>query len=422
MNIFEKILARASGRSEVSPGEIVEARIDLAMIHDLTAPLTIKAFHEIDVEEVWDPDKVVVIFDHLVPANTIKTAELHKEIRNFVRRYNIRRFYDVGRGGVCHQVMLESGLLKPGQLVVGADSHTCTYGALGVFGTGIGSTEMAAVFATGELWFKVPEALKVELTGDLNEKEYVTSKDLILHLIGEIGVNGANYKGVEFTGPGLSSLTIGDRATICNMTIEAGAKTGIASPDHRVKRYLESKGVASIDLIRSDDDSSYHDEVQIELGELEPVVACPSSVDNVKPVSEVEGTEIDQVFIGSCTNGRMEDLRLAARLLKGRRVHPAVRLIVIPASRSIYLQALREGLIDVFIESGGLVGNPNCGPCLGGHMGLLAEGERCLSTSNRNFIGRMGSPKAEIYLGSPATAAASALKGVIADPRRVEEA
>lgn len=419
MNIFEKILARASGRSEVSPGEIVEAKIDLAMVHDLTAPLTIKAFQEIGVGEVWDPDKIVVIFDHLVPANTVKTAELHKEIRDFVERYGIKRFYDVGRGGVCHQIMLESGLLKPGQLVVGADSHTCTYGALAVLGTGIGSTEMAAVFATGELWFKVPEVLKVELTGDL--KEYVTSKDLILHLIGKIGVNGANYKGIEFSGPGLSNLTISDRATMCNMTIEAGAKAGIASPDHRVEEYLEGKGVSPINLVRSDEDSSYYDEIHMELGELEPVVAYPSSVGNVKPVSEVEGTAIDQVFIGSCTNGRIEDLRLAARLLEGRRVHPNVRLIVIPASRSIYLQALREGLITIFVESGGLVGNPNCGPCLGGHMGLLAESETCLSTSNRNFIGRMGSPKAEIYLGSPATAAASALKGVITDPRRIDE-
>ncbi|MGC8850390.1 MAG: 3-isopropylmalate dehydratase large subunit [Candidatus Bathyarchaeia archaeon] len=418
MNIFEKILARASGLREVAAGDIVEAKIDLAMVHDLTAPLTIKAFQEIGLGEVWNPDKIIVVFDHLVPANTVKTAELHKEIRAFVKKHGIKNFYDVGRGGVCHQVMLESGLVKPGGLIVGADSHTCTYGALGAFGTGIGSTEMAAVLATGRLWFKVPEALKVELTGHL--KKYVTSKDVILHLIGEIGVNGANYMGVEFTGPGLSSLSISDRATMCNMAIEAGAKTGIASPDKLVKEYLEDAGSSSINLVRSDDDSSYRSEISIELGEIEPVVACPSSVDNVKPVAEVEGLEIDQVFIGSCTNGRIEDLRLAAQLMKGRRIDPRVRLIVIPASTSTYLQALREGILDVFVEAGGLVGNPNCGPCLGGHMGLLADGETCLSTSNRNFIGRMGSPKAAIYLASPATAAASALRGVITDPRRIE--
>jgi 3-isopropylmalate/(R)-2-methylmalate dehydratase large subunit len=419
LNIFEKILARASGLKEVAPGEIVEADIDLAMIHDLTAPLTIKALQEIGVEEVWDPNKIIVVFDHLVPANTVKTAELHKEIRAFVKQHGIKNFYDVGRGGVCHQVMLESGLVKPGQLIVGADSHTCTYGALGAFATGIGSTDMAAVLATGKLWFKVPEALKIELTGHLGE--YVTSKDLILYLIGKIGMNGANYMGVEFTGPALSNLSIADRATICNMVIEAGAKTGIASPDLLVDEYLRGLGGGPVSLLRSDEGSLYRDEIPLDLDGIEPVVACPSSVDNVKPVVEVEGREIDQVFIGSCTNGRIEDLRLAARILEGRRIDRDVRLIVIPASTRTYLQALREGLLDVFIESGGLIGNPNCGPCLGGHMGLLAEGETCISTSNRNFIGRMGSPKADIYLASPATAAASALKGVITDPRRIDQ-
>ncbi|MBS7644783.1 MAG: 3-isopropylmalate dehydratase large subunit [Candidatus Bathyarchaeia archaeon] len=419
MNVFEKILARASGLREVAPGEIVEAEIDLAMVHDLTAPLTIKAFQEIGLSKVWDPDRIIVIFDHLVPANTVKTAELHREIRAFVAKHGIKNFYDVGRGGICHQVMLENGLVKPGQLVVGADSHTCTYGALGAFSTGIGSTEMAAVFATGKLWFKVPEALKVELTGRL--RKYVTSKDVILYLIGKIGVNGANYMGVEFTGPGLRGLSISDRATMCNMVIEAGAKAGIASPDKLVKEYLEFIGGGPIDLIGSDDDSLYRSEIAIELSEMEPVVACPSSVDNVKPVAEVEGVEIDQVFIGSCTNGRIEDLRLAAQLLRGRRIDPRVRLIVIPASTRTYLQALREGLLNIFVEAGGLVGNPNCGPCLGGHMGLMADGETCLSTSNRNFIGRMGSPKADIYLASPATAAVSALRGVITDPRGIDQ-
>lgn len=417
MNIFEKILARAAGLSEVSAGDLVDAQIDLAMVHDLTAPLTIKMFHEIGAQQLWNPNKVIVIFDHLIPANTIRTAELHKMIRHFVKKYRITHFYDIGRGGVCHQVMIESGFIQPGQLIVGADSHTCTYGALGAFSTGIGSTDMAAVFVTGELWFKVPEAIKIYLTEKLHQ--YVTAKDLILKVIGEIGSNGATYKGLEFSGPSLQDLTISERATICNMAVEAGAKTGIASPDRRVTDYLKKQGVKNIASIKSDDDAMYKKEISVDLSILEPMVAKPSSVDNVVPISDVVGTEVNQVFLGSCTNGRLEDLQLAAKILKGNKVYPTTRLIIIPASQQVYLQAVKSGLIDVLTEAGAVISNPNCGPCLGGHMGILADDEICLSTSNRNFIGRMGSPNASIYLASPATAAASAIHGRITDPREV---
>jgi 3-isopropylmalate/(R)-2-methylmalate dehydratase large subunit len=372
-------------------------------------------FHEIGAQQLWNPNKVIVIFDHLIPANTIRTAELHKMIRHFVKKYGIKHFYDIGRGGVCHQVMIESGFIQPGQLIVGADSHTCTYGALGAFSTGIGSTDMAAVFVTGELWFKVPEALKIYLTEKLHR--YVTAKDLILKVIGDIGSDGATYKGLEFSGPSLLGLTISDRATICNMAVEAGAKTGIASPDHRVNDYLKKQGVKNIASIKSDDDAIYEKEISVDLSTLEPMIAKPSSVDNVVPISDVVGTEVNQVFLGSCTNGRLEDLQLAAKILKGKKVSSKTRLIIIPASQQVYLQAVKIGLIDVFTQAGAIISNPNCGPCLGGHMGILADDEICLSTSNRNFIGRMGSPNALIYLASPATAAASAIQGRITDPR-----
>ncbi len=419
MNIFEKILAQAAGLRKVSVGDIVEAKIDLAMVNDITAPLTIKALEKVGVDRLWDSNKVVVIIDHLVPANTVMTAELHMLIRDFVERYGVKSFYDIGRGGVCHQVMLESGLVKPGQLIVGADSHTCTYGALGAFASGIGSTEMASVFATGELWFKVPEAIKISLDGRL--QKYVTSKDIILDVIGDIGSDGATYKGIEFTGPSLKDLTISDRATLCNMTVEAGAKTGIASPDDRVIEYLRSLGIPPPSLVVSDEGASYGEEIKKDLSALEPMVSRPSSVDDVVPVSEVAGTKIDQIFLGSCTNGRLEDLRQAADILKGKKVHPGTRMIVLPASHYVQLQALKEGLIDIFVMSEAEVGNPNCGPCPGSHMGILAEGEVCLSTTNRNFIGRMGSNKSFVYLASPSTAAASAIHGVITDPREVEE-
>ena len=414
MNLAEKILARASGREEVKPGEIVQARVDVAMANEITGPLAIKAFKEIGVSKVWDRERIVLIQDHQVPADTVKSAELHRIMRRFAEEQSIRFFYDVGLGGVCHQVMVEEGHALPGDLIVGADSHTCTYGALGAFATGIGSTEMAAVFATGEIWLRVPSTIKVNFEGSF--REYVTAKDLILYVIGLIGASGATYKAVEFTGSTTSRLSIGERMTLCNMTVEMGAKTGLINPDGKTLRYVEKLAKRPFKPLRSDPDADYEKTLEIDVNRLEPMIACPHAVDNVKPVRSVEDVKIDQAFIGSCTNGRIEDLRAAARILRGKRISKGVRMIVTPASRRVYLQALREGLIEIFIEAGALVTNPTCGACFGGHMGLLAPGEVCVSSSNRNFIGRMGSPEAEVYLASPVTVAASALAGRIVDP------
>jgi len=416
MTISEKILARASGKERVEPGEYVNAKIDLAMFHDLTGPLTLKVLEEVGFDKPWDPEKIVVVFDHQVPAESVKTAELHKILRSYVKKAGIRKFYDVGRGGIAHQVLVEDGLAQPGMLIVGADSHTCTYGAVGAFATGIGSTEMAAAMLTGELWFKVPETISFKVIGHLGRGVY--AKDVILHIIGEIGVDGALYKAAEFTGPVVERMDIGERMVLTNMAVEMGAKTGIVNPDDKTISYVTQRASLRYSPVRSDPDAQYYSIVEVDASALEPQVACPHSVDNVKPVSEVEGVPIDQVFIGSCTNGRLEDLEVAAKILSGRKVHSNTRLIVIPASQKVYLEALRRGIVETIVKAGGVVANPNCGPCLGGHMGLLADGEKALSTSNRNFVGRMGSPKAEIYLASPATAAATAIEGCIADPRK----
>ena len=416
MTISEKILARASGKERVEPGEYVNAKIDLAMFHDLTGPLTLKVLEEVGFDKPWDPEKIVVVFDHQVPAESVKTAELHKMLRSYVKKAGIRKFYDVGRGGIAHQVLVEDGLAQPGMLIVGADSHTCTYGAVGAFATGIGSTEMAAAMLTGELWFKVPETINFKVVGHLGRGVY--AKDVILHIIGEIGVDGALYKAAEFTGPVVERMDIGERMVLTNMAVEMGAKTGIVNPDDKTISYVTQRASLRYSPVRSDPDAQYYSIVEVDASALEPQVACPHSVDNVKPVSEVEGVPIDQVFIGSCTNGRLEDLEVAAKILSGRKVHSNTRLIVIPASQKVYLEALRRGIVETIVKAGGVVANPNCGPCLGGHMGLLADGEKALSTSNRNFVGRMGSPKAEIYLASPATAAATAIEGCIADPRK----
>jgi 3-isopropylmalate/(R)-2-methylmalate dehydratase large subunit len=417
MNIIEKILANASGKQEVSPGEIVEANIDVAMTHDLTGPLAIKSFREIGTKKVWNNQKVVVILDHLVPASSIISANLHKIVRNFVEEQNIKNFYDVGRGGVCHQVMPEQGHVRPGEVIVGSDSHTCTYGAFGAFATGIGSTELAAVFATGKLWFRVPEVIKIDVTGKF--QKLVTAKDLTLNIVGKIGADGAIYKGLEFGGSTIRDMMVDGRMVLCNMTVEMGAKAGIIEPDQKTLNYVNARTDKLFKPVKSDPDATYEKVVDVDVSDLEPQIAVPHSVDNVKPVSEVEDTEVDQAFIGSCTNGRLEDLRSAAQILKGKKIVRSVRLVVIPASQEIYLNALNEGLIKTFMESGATIGNPNCGPCLGGHMGILAEGEACISTSNRNFIGRMGSTKSFVYLASPATVAASALTGKITDPRKV---
>ncbi|NHV60796.1 MAG: 3-isopropylmalate dehydratase large subunit [Candidatus Verstraetearchaeota archaeon] len=411
MTIAEKILARASGKSKVEPGEYIIGKVDLAMVHDLTGPLTLNVLKEVGYERPWDPEKIVIILDHQVPANSTVTASLHKQLREYADEYGTK-FHDVGRQGVCHQILAES-YVKPGMLVVGADSHTCTLGALGAFATGIGSTEMASVFLTGELWFRVPETIRFELKGTL--KPGVSAKDIILYIIGKMGVDGALYCATEFTGEGVEGLSVDGRLTLCNMAIEMGGKTGIVNPDVKTLRFTNTEHIES-EVLRSDKDAEYHKTMEVALEDLVPQVALPHSVDNVKPVSEVEGVDADQVFIGSCTNGRLEDLEAAAKILKGRKVKAGTRLIVIPASPSIYMEAERRGYIRTFIEAGGVVCNPNCGPCLGGHMGILADGEVCVSTSNRNFVGRMGSPKSKVYLVSPETAAATAVEGKLTDP------
>ena len=420
MNITEKILAKASGKKTVHPGEIVDANVDMVMVHDLTGPLAVEAFKKIGVQKVWDNQKVVVILDHQVPAESVKAAELHKTMRQFAKDQKLR-IYDVGRGGICHQVMPEKGHVVPGTVIVGADSHTCTYGAFGAFATGIGSTEAAAVFATGKIWLKVPEAIKVNVTGQF--QKYVTPKDLILSIIGRMGVDGAIYKSAEFTGPTIKSMSMAGRMTLCNMAVEMGAKNGIIEPDETTRKFLEgrtSKALPNFESLKSDKDAVYERTVEFDVSSMEPQVACPSSVDNVKPVSEVGNVPIEQAFIGSCTNGRIEDLRLAAQVLKGKRVKDTVRTLVIPASQEVYRQALNEGLMEIFTDAGAMVCGSACGPCLGGHIGLLAAGEVCVSTSNRNFIGRMGSTQASVYLASPATVAASAVTGKITDPRKLE--
>jgi len=419
MNITEKILAKASGKQVVHPGEIVDANVDMIMVHDLTGPLAVEAFKKIGVQKVWDNRKAVVILDHQVPAESVKAAELHKTMRQFAKDQKLR-IYDIGRGGICHQVMPEKGHVVPGTVIVGADSHTCTYGAFGAFATGIGSTEAAAVFATGKIWLKVPEAIKVNVTGEF--QDFVTPKDLVLSIIGKMSVDGAIYKSAEFTGPTIKDMSIAGRMTICNMVVEMGAKNGIIEPDETTQKFLEGrvKKLPNFESLKSDKDAVYERTMEFDVSKMEPQVACPSSVDNVKPVSEVGNMQIEQAFIGSCTNGRIEDLRLAARVLKGKRVKDGVRALVIPASQEVYKQALNEGLLEIFTDAGAIVCGSACGPCLGGHIGLLAAGEACVSTSNRNFIGRMGSTLASVFLASPATVAASAITGKITDPRKLE--
>ncbi len=418
MNITEKILAKASGKKEVSPGEIVEAKVDVAMVNDLTGPLAVKAFQEIGAGKVWDSQRIVIILDHQVPAESVKSAELHEIMRNFAKEQRIENFYDVGKGGICHQVMPEKGYVRPGNLIVGADSHTCTHGAFGAFATGIGSTEMAAVFATGTLWFKVPPVIKIDVNGRF--QKFVAPKDLILNIIGQMKADGAIYKGVEFTGSTVRSMSVDGRMTLCNMTVEMGAKNGIIEPDETTLNYVKDRVNQPFKPVKNDSDAAYERVLDLDITDLEPQVSCSPSVDNVKPISKAGDVEIDQAFLGACTNGRLEDLRLAAGLLKGKKIKRQVRMLVIPASQEVYSQALREGLIETFVEAGAYVCSSTCGPCFGGHIGLLAPGEVCVSSSNRNFIGRMGSQKAHVYLASPATVAASALTGKITDPRSLE--
>jgi len=413
MNITEKILARAASQKEVQPGEIIEAQVDLAMSHDGTSPPTIKTFRQM-AQRVWDPDRIVIVYDHNVPANNAGSAEFQRITREFAREQGIKNIYTHGEG-ICHQILPEKGYIKPGTVVVGADSHTCTYGAFGTFATGMGATDMAAVFANGKTWFMVPSAYKIIVNGMLSA--YVTAKDVILYIIGEIGSDGATYKALEFGGDTIDFMDVSGRMTIANMVIECGAKNGIMEPNRATLDYLKKRGVAGFDVIKSDTDSHYEREYHFQVHDLEPQIACPHNVDNVRPVSKVSGTHIDQAVIGSCTNGRLEDLHIAADVLKNKTVHPDVRLIVVPASRQIYLDAMEEGIIKTFLNAGALVCNPGCGPCLGAHMGVLTEGEVCVATTNRNFVGRMGDPNSEIYLANPAVVACSAIYGEIRDPR-----
>ncbi len=417
--ISEKILARASGLEEAEAGEIVKARVDVALIPDLTAILSFKAMRETGIDKVWDPERVFLFLDHVAPASSIRAAAIHKEVRRIAQEQGIRNLYDVD-AGVCHQVLAEEGHVRPGMVVVGADSHTCTHGALGAFATGLGSTDIGVVLATGKTWLRVPETIRINVEGDF--PSMVTPKDLILKIIGELGVEGASYKAVEYSGGTIRRLGVSGRMTICNMTVEMGGKTGIVEPDAETAKYLNERELETLGWIKSDPDAEYERIYSFEVDELEPQVSCPDEVDNVKPIGEVEGTPIDQVFIGSCTNGRIEDLEAAASILRGRRVKRGVRLIVVPASREVYRKALRAGILEALAEAGALICNPSCGPCFGGHIGILADGEVGLATSNRNFKGRQGSPEARVYLASPYVAAASALKGAITDPREVQEA
>ena len=416
MTIAEKILARASGRKSVSPGEIVEAKIDVAMIHDLTGPLVIHIFREIGAAKVWNPNKIVMVFDHQVPANSIDAAQNHMVLRKFASEQKIQNFYDLFEG-ICHQVVPEKGFALPGSLIVGADSHTTTYGALGCVSTGVGATDMAAVFATGKLWFRVPESIKIVLEKKLPRR--VMAKDVILKIIGDLGAEGANYCSAEFTGQGIRNITMDGRMTMCNMGVEMGTKNAIVPPDEVTKKYLTGRAKQRYSAVYSDSDAQYIETYTYDLSELEPQVACPHRVDNVKPVAEVGKIEINQAFLGSCTNARMEDLEAAAAILRGKKVSRRVRLIVSPASRDIYQKALDGGLIKIFVEAGALVEAPCCAACMGAHVGILGPGEVCISSSNRNFRGRQGSPESKVYLASPATVAASAIKGVITDSRDV---
>ena len=417
MTMTQKILAKHAGLASVEAGQLIEAKLDLVLGNDITTPVAITEFDKAGLTQVFDKDKIAIVLDHSVPCKDIKSAQLCAQARAFAQRFDITHFYDVGQMGVEHALIPEKGLAAPGEAIIGADSHTCTYGALGAFSTGVGSTDMAAGMATGMAWFKVPSAIKVTLKGKF--QPYVSGKDLMLHLIGMIGVDGALYQSLEFVGEGVASLTMDDRFTVANMAIEAGAKNGIFPVDDITRAYLAGRVDRPWEAVEPDEDAVYEREVVIDLSELEPTVALPHLPSNTRTVQEVAGMPIQQVVIGSCTNGRLDDLRQAAAILKGKKVHDGVRCIVLPATQQIMLDAMAEGLVQIFIEAGAAVSTPTCGPCLGGHMGVLSNGERAVSTTNRNFVGRMGPTDSEIILASPAVAAASAVAGCIADPREV---
>ena len=414
MTITEKILAGHAGRETVSPGELVQVNVDLALANDITAPLAIGVFDSLEAREVFDREKIALVPDHFVPNKDIESAQQVKLTREFARKHRITHFFELGETGIEHVILPEKGLVSPGDLVIGADSHTCTYGALGAFSAGVGSTDLGAILATGKTWLKVPATIKLVYGGKL--PTWVGGKDLILYTLGLLGVSGAVYHSLEFTGEVMGQLSMAHRFTMANMAVEAGAKNGIFEPDRITREYMEGRSERTGNLLKSDPDASYDKEIRVMVDDMVPQVALPHSPDNVRPISEIGSVSLDQVFLGSCTNGRLEDLRDATRLLKGQKVAEGVRFIVIPGSPSIYKEAIKEGIVETLLDVGAVIGPPCCGPCLGGHMGILAHGERALSTSNRNFVGRMGHPKSEVYLASPVVAAASAVMGRIASP------
>lgn len=419
MTITEKILAKHAGVKEVTPGELINAKVDIALGNDITAPIAISEFRKAGAKKVFNKNKVVLVPDHFTPNKDIKSAEQVKILREFAKEQKLTYFFDGGEVGVEHALLPEKGIVVPGDVVIGADSHTCTYGALGAFSTGVGSTDLAAVMITGELWFKVPESIKFVFKGKLNK--WVSGKDLILHVIGDVGVDGALYRSMEFTGKPIENLSMDSRMAMCNMAIEAGAKSGIIAPDAITKEYMNKRAQRPYKFYESDTDAVYAEVREYDCAKIEPTVACPHLPENTKKVSELKNITIDQVIIGSCTNGRLEDLKVAAKILKGQKVAKYVRLIVIPATPFIYNEAMKLGYFDIFLKAGAVISPPTCGPCLGGHMGILAAGERAVATTNRNFVGRMGDPKSEVYLTNPAVAAASAIKGRLAHPDEVSK-
>jgi len=414
MTMTQKILAAHAGLTEVQAGQLIEANLDLVLGNDITTPVAIHEMDKMKINTVFNKDKIALVPDHFVPNKDIKSAEHCKCMREFASKHDITNYFEVGQMGIEHALLPEKGLTVAGDVIIGADSHTCTYGALGAFSTGVGSTDMAAGMATGKAWFKVPAAIKFVITGKFSK--WVSGKDLILHIIGMIGVDGALYKSMEFVGDGISNLTMDDRFTIANMAIEAGAKNGIFPVDALAETYIKEHSKKPYVIYEADDDANYDEIITIDLAELKSTIAFPHLPDNTRTIDEVGEVIIDQVVIGSCTNGRIDDLRIAAKVFEGRQVNKRLRVIIIPATQKIYLQAIDEGLVHIFINSGAIVSTPTCGPCLGGYMGVLAAGERCVSTTNRNFVGRMGDPKSEVYLASPAIAAASAITGKISGP------
>jgi 3-isopropylmalate/(R)-2-methylmalate dehydratase large subunit len=419
MTMTQKILAAHAGLDKVEAGQFIEAKLDMVLGNDITGPPAIKEFEKMGAERVFDRDKIALVPDHFTPNKDIKSAQQCKFMREFAHEQEVTNYFEVGEMGIEHALLPEKGLVVAGDVVIGADSHTCTYGALGAFSTGVGSTDMAAGMATGEAWFKVPAAIKFNLEG--KPSEWVSGKDIILHIIGKIGVDGALYKSMEFVGEGIAHLGMDDRFTIANMAIEAGAKNGIFPVDDLTIEYMKDHSNREYKIYEADVDAVYDEEFTINLSDIRPTVAFPHIPENTRTIDEAGVIEIHQVVIGSCTNGRLDDLRAAAKVLKGRKVKKGIRTIIFPATQKIYLQAIEEGLIKTFIEAGAVVSTPTCGPCLGGHMGILAEGERCVSTTNRNFVGRMGHSKSEVYLASPAVAAASAIAGKIYNPEKLEE-